>query len=62
VNSSTAAEIDQAFSVLVQRRPDALMLGADPFFQVRRDQLVALAARHAIPTMYEWRESSMLAG
>jgi putative tryptophan/tyrosine transport system substrate-binding protein len=56
VNSSTAAEIDQAFSVLMQRRPDALMLGADPFFQVRRDQLVALAARHAIPTMYEWRE------
>ena len=56
VYSSTAAEIDQAFSVLAQRRPDALMLGADPFFQVRRDQLVALAARHAIPTMYEWRE------
>jgi ABC-type uncharacterized transport system substrate-binding protein len=56
VYSSTAAEIDQAFSVLAQRRPDALMLGADPFFQVRRHQLVALAARHAIPTMYEWRE------
>jgi putative ABC transport system substrate-binding protein len=56
VYSSTAAEIDQAFSVLAQRRPDALILGADPFFQVRRDQLVALAARHAIPTMYEWRE------
>ena len=56
VYSNTAAEIDQAFSVLAQRRPDALMLGADPFFQVRRDQLVAQAARHAIPTMYEWRE------
>jgi len=56
VYSSTAAEIEQAFSVLAQRRPDALMLGADPFFQVRRDQLVALAARYAIPTMYEFRE------
>jgi putative tryptophan/tyrosine transport system substrate-binding protein len=56
VNSSTAAEIDQAFSLLGQRRPDALMLGADPFFQVQRAQIVALAARHAIPTMYEWRE------
>lgn len=56
MHSSTAAEIDQAFSVLGQRRPDALMLGADPFFQVRRDQLVALAAQYAIPTMYEWRE------
>ena len=32
------------------------MLAADPFFQVRRDQLVALAAQHALPTMYEWRE------
>jgi putative ABC transport system substrate-binding protein len=51
VYSSTTAEIDQVFSVLAQRRPDSLMLGADPFFQVRRDQLVALAARHAIPTM-----------
>jgi len=56
VNSSTADEIDQAFSVLALRRPDALILSADPFFQVRRDQLVELAARHAIPTMYEWRE------
>jgi putative ABC transport system substrate-binding protein len=56
VYSSTAAEIDQAFSMLAQRRPDALMLAADTFFQVRRDQLVAQAARHAIPTMYEWRE------
>jgi putative ABC transport system substrate-binding protein len=56
MNSSTAAEIDQAFSVLAQQRPDALMLSADPFFQVRRDQLVELASRHAIPTMYEWRE------
>jgi putative ABC transport system substrate-binding protein len=56
VNASTAAEIDHAFSVLGQRRPHALMLGADPFFQVRRNQLVTLAARLAIPTMYEWRE------
>ena len=56
LNASTAAEIEQAFSVLGQRPPDALMLAADPFFQVRRDQLVALAAQRAIPTMYEWRE------
>jgi putative ABC transport system substrate-binding protein len=56
VPSSTAAELDHAFSVLAQRRPDALLLGADPFFQVRREQIVALAAEHAIPAMYEWRE------
>jgi putative ABC transport system substrate-binding protein len=54
--ASTAEGIDQAFSVLAQRRPHALLLGADPYFQVRRDQLVALAARHAIPAMYEFRE------
>ena len=56
VNASTAIEIEQAFSLLRQRPPDALILAADPFFQVQRDQLVALAAQHAIPTMYEWRE------
>ena len=56
VRAGTAVEIDEAFSVLGHQRPDALMTGADPFFQVRRDQLVALAARYAIPTMYEWRE------
>jgi putative tryptophan/tyrosine transport system substrate-binding protein len=56
VHASSAAEIDQAFSLLAQRRPHALMLAADPFFQVQRDQLVTLAARHKIPTMFEWRE------
>jgi len=56
VNASTAAEIERAFLALAQRRPDALILVADPFFQVQRDQVVALAARHAIPTMYEWPE------
>jgi putative ABC transport system substrate-binding protein len=56
VNASTAAEIDQAFSMLAERRPDALLLAADPFYQMRRDQLVALAARDKLPTMYEWRE------
>jgi putative ABC transport system substrate-binding protein len=56
VNASTAEEIDRSFLTLGKRRPQALLLSADPYFQVRRDQLVALAARHAIPTMYEWRE------
>jgi putative ABC transport system substrate-binding protein len=56
VESSTATEIDEAFDGFAQRRPDALLLSADPFFQIQRNQLVRLAAQHAIPTMYEWRE------
>lgn len=56
LNASTEREIDGAFSTLVQRKAGALLMSADLFFQVRRAQLVALAARHAIPTMYEWSE------
>jgi putative ABC transport system substrate-binding protein len=56
VRAGTAAEIDRAFSMLAERRSDALLLAADPFYQVQRDQLVALAARNKLPTMYEWRE------
>jgi putative ABC transport system substrate-binding protein len=56
VHAANERDIEAAFSSLAERRPSALLLGADPFFQVQRDQLVALAARHAIPTMYEWRE------
>jgi len=54
--AGTESEIDQAFAALVHRRTGALLMSADLFFQVRREQLLTLAARHAIPTMYEWRE------
>jgi putative tryptophan/tyrosine transport system substrate-binding protein len=56
VNASTENEIDLAFATLVQRGAGALLMSADTFFQVQREQLVALAARHAVPAMYEWRE------
>jgi putative ABC transport system substrate-binding protein len=52
---STEGEIDAAFASLVQRQAGALVVSADPFFFVRREQLVALAARHAVPAVYEWR-------
>src|SRR5262245_55207176 len=49
-------DFDAAFASLVQQRPDGLVVAADPFFTNRRHQLVALAARHLIPAIYEWRE------
>jgi putative tryptophan/tyrosine transport system substrate-binding protein len=56
LNASTADEIEKAFVGLVQRGGGALLASADLFFQVQRDQLVALAAHHSLPVMYEWRE------
>ena len=56
LSASTAEEIEQAFVGLVQRGAGALLMSADLFFQVQREQLVALAARHSLPVMYEWPE------
>jgi putative ABC transport system substrate-binding protein len=56
VNAVTAEEIEQAFLSLAQRRAGALLMSADLFFQVQRDHVVALAARHSLPVMYEWPE------
>jgi putative ABC transport system substrate-binding protein len=56
LHASTPGEIDAAFATLRQRRADALLVGSDPFFTGRRQQIVALAARDAIPDMYANRE------
>ena len=56
VNASTEREIDAAFANLAEQRLKALIVTADAFFSGRRDQLVSLAARHALPTMYWLRE------
>jgi putative ABC transport system substrate-binding protein len=52
----TESEIDAAFATLVQLKAGALVVGADAFFNSRREQLVALASRHQVPAIYEWRE------
>ena len=56
LNATTASEIDTAFASLMQRSVDGLVMGNDPFFQVRQDQFIVLAARHRLPTIYEWPE------
>jgi putative ABC transport system substrate-binding protein len=55
-------EIDAAFASLAQARTGALLLGNDAFFNNRMEQIVALAARHAIPTMYSFREFVVAGG
>ena len=54
--AGTEREIDTAFETLARQRVDALLVAADPFFNSQRAQVVALAARHAIPAIYQWRE------
>jgi putative tryptophan/tyrosine transport system substrate-binding protein len=56
LNASSRSEIDTAFAALRQRRADALLVSGDPFFSSRQQQIVALAGRDAIPTMYFNRE------
>jgi len=51
-------DLDAAFEAIVQERVGALAVGAAPFFDTRRDKIVSLAARHAVPTMYHFRESA----
>src|SRR5437763_10760513 len=56
LKASSESEIDAAFASLVQPHAGALVVGGDPFLSSRREQLVALASRHAVPSIYAWRE------
>jgi putative ABC transport system substrate-binding protein len=62
LNASSARDIDTAFRTLIERRVAGLLVAADAFFNSRREQLVALAAYHAIPAIYEWREYALAGG
>jgi putative tryptophan/tyrosine transport system substrate-binding protein len=54
--ASSEREIDDAFASLVQRGTGAIVVGSDPFFTSRIEQLAALALRHAVPAIYQYRE------
>src|SRR3954454_10399410 len=56
LKAGSESEIDTAFASLVPLHAGALAVSADPFLSSRREQLVALASRHAVPAIYAWRE------
>jgi putative ABC transport system substrate-binding protein len=62
VRANVESDFDAAFATLVQQRAGALLVCASPFFNGRRQQLVVLAARHAVPAIYEWRDFAEAGG
>jgi ABC-type uncharacterized transport system substrate-binding protein len=62
LNASSERDIDTAFASFVQQHVNAVIIGADPLFFSRPDQLVGLAARHAMPAIYYLREFADIGG
>ncbi|MFO0986811.1 MAG: ABC transporter substrate-binding protein [Alphaproteobacteria bacterium] len=62
LRAGTETQIDDAFAELKARGAGAVAVLADPFFTSRREQIVALAARHAVPAIYQWREFAAAGG
>jgi putative tryptophan/tyrosine transport system substrate-binding protein len=60
--AKSESDFQPAFAALIEQRADALMVCADPLFNSRREQLVALAAHHKVPAMYEFREYVLAGG
>jgi putative tryptophan/tyrosine transport system substrate-binding protein len=62
VRASTKADFETVFATLLQEKVGALLVHADVFFTSEREQLVAMAASHAIPAIYGWREFCLAGG
>ena len=60
--ADSEAEIDAAFASLARQHADALLVSSNPFFDIHRDQLLALATHHAVPAIYAWREFATSGG
>jgi putative tryptophan/tyrosine transport system substrate-binding protein len=62
VNASSQGELDNAVAACVQMGAGGLAVTADALFFNRQQEIVTLAARHAIPTIYEWRDFVLAGG
>jgi len=62
LTASTERDLEAAFTTMVERQAGALVVMPDPFFFAQREQLIALAARYAVPTIYPWREFAVAGG
>ena len=62
LNAANDSDLETAFVSLAERRAGALLVGADPFFTIFRDKLVALAAGHRVPTIYGYRDFMAVGG
>jgi putative ABC transport system substrate-binding protein len=60
--AATDAELEAAFDALVEARVGALLVAADPYFDVRRDRIVAFAQRQKLPAIYQFREYAAAGG
>jgi putative ABC transport system substrate-binding protein len=62
LNASAESEFEGVFAAMTQQQAGALLVGANPFFFSRRARLIALAAQHRLPAIYEWREFALDGG
>jgi putative ABC transport system substrate-binding protein len=62
VRANAESDFDAAFSTLVRQQVGALLVCSSPFFNGRREQLVVLTARHAVPAIFEWRDFAAAGG
>ena len=62
LKATSESDFDPAFATLIQRQAGALLVASDPFLFSRRDQIIALAARHAVPAIYQVRENAVSGG
>jgi putative ABC transport system substrate-binding protein len=62
LNASAESDFETVFATIVRLRADALVIGSDPFFTARSEQLGALTVRHSVPAAYEFREFAVAGG